>query len=115
MLGTGGAVIKVLGLRITRNRANRKIYLNQEQNITGVLDKVGITNARYKRKSILAADYKIRRLSKEDDTRINVKEYQQAIGSLMFAMIITRPDIAFILRNLSQSVSYPAYHLGNAL
>lgn len=55
------------------------------------------------------------RAAKEDDTRIDVREYHQASGSLMFAMILTRPDIAFVLRKLSPFMSDPAQHHGNAL
>jgi hypothetical protein len=33
----------------------------------------------------------------------------------MFAMVLTRPDIAFILRKLSQYMSDPAEHHGYAL
>jgi hypothetical protein len=42
-------------------------------------------------------------------------EYQQGIGSLMFAMIFTRPDIAFTIGKLSQYMSDPAEHHGHAL
>jgi hypothetical protein len=41
-------------------------------------------------------------LSEEDTQR-----YQNIIGSLMYAMIKTRPDIAFVLSELSKYVSKP--------
>ena len=41
-------------------------------------------------------------LSEEDTQR-----YESIIGSLMYAMIGTRPDIAFVLSELSKYVSKP--------
>jgi hypothetical protein len=38
-----GGVLKVLGIRITYNRKNKAIYLNQEQYLDLVLKRFGIT------------------------------------------------------------------------
>jgi hypothetical protein len=46
---------------------------------------------------------------------INVNEYQQAIGSTIYPMVYTRPDIAFALRRLSQYMTKSAKHYGIAL
>ncbi|KAI1004413.1 hypothetical protein K3495_g3803 [Podosphaera aphanis] len=46
--------------------------------------------------------------SMDNDKRIDIKEYQQAIGSLMFAMIMMRPDITFVMGKLSQHISTAA-------
>lgn len=88
---------KVLGIRITRNTAIRNIYLNQEKYISGILDRLRIMKAQHKKKAIPADDYEMPRAAEEDGTRIYVREYQQTIGSLMFEMILERPDIAFVL------------------
>lgn len=40
--------------------------------------------------------------SQPDEARTNQLEYQQRIGSLMYTMVATRPDIAFALGKLSQ-------------
>ncbi|KAI1006420.1 hypothetical protein K3495_g1801 [Podosphaera aphanis] len=110
-----GEIKKVLGVRVTRDRKNKTIYLDQEQYITGVLDRFGITEAQHKKKIIPVADYEMLRPAKEEDIRIDITEYQQAIGSLMYAMILTRPDIAFVLGKLSQYMSDPARHHGSSL
>ncbi len=46
-------------------------------------------------------EYDALRSARLDDVRINQHEYQQAIKSLMYAAIHTRPDIAFALNRLS--------------
>jgi hypothetical protein len=48
---------KILGVRVTRNRKNRAIYLDQEHYLRTVLDRFGITQKTHKDKKIPAADY----------------------------------------------------------
>jgi hypothetical protein len=110
-----GEIKKILGARVTQDRKNRTLYLDQEQYLNSVLEKFGITKETAKTKRIPAADYESLRPANGTDKRINVTEYQQAIGSLMYAMIFTRPDIAFVLGKLSQFMSDPAEHHGYAL
>lgn len=110
-----GEINKILGARVTRDRANRTLYLDQEQYITSMLEKFGFTVETHTPRNIPAADYENLRLATDKDVRINVSEFQQAIGSLMYAMIFTRPDIAFVVGKLSQSMSDPAKHHGHAL
>lgn len=110
-----GEVKKILGARVTRDRETRTLYLDQEQYITNVLDRFGITTAQHKAKPIPVGDYKNFRPAADTDQRINVTEYQQGIGSLMYAMVFTRPDIAFAMGKLSQYMSDPAEHHGHAL
>ncbi|KAI0993939.1 hypothetical protein K3495_g14245 [Podosphaera aphanis] len=76
-----GEIKKVLGVRVTRDREDKTIYLDQEQYITGVLDRFGITEAQNKKKIIPAADCEMLRPAKEEDIRIDITEYQQAIGA----------------------------------
>jgi hypothetical protein len=110
-----GEISKILGARITCDRKNWTLDINQEQYLKSVLDKFGITQETHKPKAIPAVGYENLRLADDSDEQINVTEYQQAIGSVMYAMIFTRPDIAFILGKLSQFMSDPAKHHGHAL
>ena len=55
------------------------------------------------------------RAAEPEDQRIDQREYQHAIGSLIYAAIHTRPDIAFALGRLSQYLADPAEHHGRAL
>ena len=50
-----------------------------------------------------------------NDQRIDQRQYQQVIGSLMYAVIHTHPDISFALDWLSQYLSNPAEHHEQAL
>jgi hypothetical protein len=80
-----------------------------------VLDRFGITAEKHKSKKIPIADYESLCPANEKDEQINISEYQQGIGSLLYAMVFTRPDIAFVLGKLSQFMSDLAKHHGHAL
>lgn len=62
-----------------------------------MLERFGMTAAKNRIGSIPAADYKSIRPDETQDKRIDITEYQQGIGSLIFAMTLTKPDTAFIL------------------
>ncbi|KAI0994559.1 hypothetical protein K3495_g13622, partial [Podosphaera aphanis] len=111
-----GEIHKILGVRVTRKRTERTIFLDQSQYISSVLEKFGMMGAEKHRKvATPVVNYNSLRSATNKDIRIDVKEYQKAIGSLMFAMILTRPDIAFAMGKLSQYMSDPAEHHGHAL
>ena len=42
------------------------------------------------------------------EERHDANEYQQVVGSLMYAMVHTRPNLAFALRKLSQYMQDPS-------
>lgn len=110
-----GEINKILGARVTRDRKSRTLEIDQEQYLESVLDKFGITQETHKPKAVPSVGYENLRPANDNDERINVNEYQQAIGSTMYAMIFTRPDITFILGKLSQFMSDPAKHHGHVL
>lgn len=110
-----GEIEKILGARVTRDRKHRVLEIDQEQYLTSVLDKFGITQESHKPRKTPATGYENLRPADSSDERIDITEYQQCVGSLMYAMIFTRPDIAFILGKLSQYMSDPAKHHGHVL
>ncbi|KAI0999793.1 hypothetical protein K3495_g8404 [Podosphaera aphanis] len=75
----------------------------------------GFPNGKYTAKKIPAADHKNFRPTSPSDKKFDVKLYQQIIGSLMYAMTLTRPDIAFVLGCLARYMSNHAVHHGQAL
>jgi hypothetical protein len=110
-----GEMDKILGVRITRDRKKRTIQLDQEQYLDKVLTKFGIPNARAKEVSTPIDSYDDLRPAEENDTRVDATWYREVIGSLMYAMVYTRPDIAFALGRLSQYMQDPAEHHERAL
>jgi hypothetical protein len=70
-----GEIEKILGARVTRDRKNRTLYIDQEQYLTTVLDRFGITAEKHKAKKIPTADYESLCPADDKDERINMSEY----------------------------------------
>lgn len=66
---------KILGVRITRDRSNKTIFLDQEQYLISVLERFGMTAAKIKVKRIPVADYKSIRPGETQDKMIDITEY----------------------------------------
>lgn len=110
-----GEIEKILGMRITRNRKKRTLWIDQEQYLNGVLTKFGIEHGKHKPRAVPISGYDLLRPANSKDERIDIPQYQQIIGSLLYATTHTRPDISFALGKLSQYMSDPAKHHGHAL
>ena len=91
------------------------LFINQEQYLEIVLNRFGITEEKHRPKQVPLADYSELRPSRPEDIRIDVTEYQQIIGSLIYASVNTRPDIAYSQGKLSQYLKDPAEHHGHAV
>jgi hypothetical protein len=103
-----GQATKLLGIRITRNRKTREIYLDQEQYLLGVLNKFGMEALKYRKRGTPMRNYENLEPTQPDEEHHDANEYQQLVGSLMYAMVHTRPDIAFALGKLSQYMQDPS-------
>jgi hypothetical protein len=110
-----GEISKILAIRIIRDRKSCTLTMDQEEYLDAMLNKFGITHAQYHPKKIPVVDYNCLRPANDDDKLINVNEYQQVIGSTIYPMVYTRPDIAFPLGRLSQYMAKPVKHHGISL
>jgi len=92
-----GAAKQILGMRITRDRKNHKLTLSQSEYIEKVLKRFNMQNA--KPVSIpLASHFKLSKevcpKTQEEMAHMSKVPYALVIGSLMYAMVCTRPDIS---------------------
>ena len=98
----------VLGISIIRDRESRKLQLSQSQYLTDVLIRFKMEEC----KSIstpMDANQKLHkgtRLGAESEI-IDRLPYQQLVGSLMYAMVGTRPDLAYAVGTLAQHMQEP--------
>ncbi|CAH9062481.1 unnamed protein product [Cuscuta epithymum] len=105
-----GPAQQILGMQITRDRKNRKLWLSQEKYIERVLERFNMNDA--KPVSVpLANHFKLSKrtcpTSKEEIGEMSAVPYSSAVGSLMYAMVCTRPDIAQAVGTVSRFLSNP--------
>jgi len=81
----------------------RKLTISQEQYIETILEQHGMADCKPE-KTPMAANLQ---LLMSTEAEINITEYQRCIGSLMYLMICTRPDIAYSVGVLSRHVACP--------
>jgi hypothetical protein len=113
-----GPAKQILGVRIQRSRKDKKLFISQEQYIEKVLERFNMNNAKVV-SSLLATHFKLSTKQspstdeeKEDMERI---PYASAVGSLMYAMVCTRPDIAHAVGVVSRFLSDPGKEHWNAV
>ena len=95
-----GEAQRILGIRIYRDRSRRMLSLSQESYIDKILERFSMTNSK---KGYLPMTSGMH-LSKtqapktsEEIERMSRVPYASAVGSIMYAMICTRPDVAYAL------------------
>jgi hypothetical protein len=105
-----GEARKILGIEIVRDRNEKKLYLSQEKYVEKVLRRFSMDKA--KAVSIpLASHFKLshKLCPSTDEEKLSMKNipYSSGVGSLMYAMVCTRPDIAHAVGVVSRYLSNP--------
>jgi hypothetical protein len=101
-----GPCSQYLGMQITQNRQEKTLHMSQKIYLDKVLCTFGMADC----KPVSTPMAQGVSLVKETDktaTIEHVRRFQSAVGSLMYAMIETRPDIAFAVSTISQFASNP--------
>ncbi|GAB2285911.1 hypothetical protein Dimus_039730 [Dionaea muscipula] len=113
-----GIAKKILGMEIVRNRSKHEIRLHQ----TSYLEKVCIKFDMLNCKPVhipLAAHFILSKAQspKNESEKIKMESvpYLNAIGSVMYAMVSTRPDLSFSISLLSRFMSNPGCEHWTAL
>jgi hypothetical protein len=105
-----GAAKKILGMRITRDRKNRKLTLSQGEYTEKVLERFRMQNAKLV-STPLASHFKLTKemcpKTQEEIEYMSRVPYSSAVGSLMYAMVCTRPDIAHAVGVVSRYMNNP--------
>ena len=105
-----GAAKQILGMRIIKDKANGTLKLSQLEYVKKVLSKFNMNEV--KPVSIpLGSHFKLSKKkslkTKEERDHIGKVPYASAIGSLMYAMVCARLDIAHAVGVVSKFMSRP--------
>ena len=105
-----GEASYILGIKIYRDRSRKMLGLSQSTYIDKVLERFKMDNAK---KGFVPMQTGIHLskaqspVSKADRDRMSRVPYASAIGSIMYAMICTRPDVSYALSMTSRFQSNP--------
>ncbi|KAK1686989.1 hypothetical protein QYE76_047837 [Lolium multiflorum] len=105
-----GAAKKILGMEITRDRKSSVLFLSQQNYIQKVLHRFNMHDA----KSVstpIASHFKLSALQcpsiDEDIEYMSRVPYSSAVGSLMYAMVCSRPDLSYAMSLVSRYLADP--------
>ena len=102
----------MLGIEIKRNRPNRQVFVSQSEYTEEVLDRFGMSDSKYVATPMDRSHFE---LVNQKSIPAEDVPYRQVIGSLMYLMIGSRPDLAFVIGKLSQYAETPSIFHWNAL
>lgn len=102
----------ILGIHVERDRVKRTTKISQKQYILKLLDKFGMTDCSpadtpLDSKVIYVKEGIQGQLGNQSSKDASIGLYQQAIGSLIYLMISTRPDICYAVTTLSRFMGAP--------
>ena len=106
-----GKAKKILGMEISRDRERGKLWLSQKQYLKRILQRFGMYDDTKPVSTPLAPHLKLS--SQLSPTTDEEREYMakvpyaNAVGSLMYAMVCTRPDISHVVSIVSRYMHDP--------
>lgn len=97
-----------LGLDIIQDRSKHILSINQKKYINHILERFKMTDCK---PISTPMDPNAQLQHNENDTNISTDTpYQSAVGSLMYVMVATRPDIAYAVGAVSRFNTTPQQH-----
>eukprot|EP00253_Pinus_taeda_P022579 PITA_22579 len=103
-----GAANYILGMEIKRDQAKRKLWLNQRKYVETILQRFNMQDSKPVKVPIpvgVRLSAKKCPKTQEEEEDMSRLPYSSAVGSLMYAMVCTRPDIAHAMGVLSRFMS----------
>nr|KYP38863.1 Retrovirus-related Pol polyprotein from transposon TNT 1-94 [Cajanus cajan] len=105
-----GAAKKILGMEIYRDRSQKKLFLCQKDYIQKILHRFGMHNAK-PLSTPMSVKEKLKNvaqtLSQTEQNNVLQVPYASAVGSLMYTMVCTRPDLAYAVSVVSRYLNQP--------
>lgn len=113
-----GPAKKILGMEIIRQRSHGKLFLSQKGYIERVLGRFNMLNSKPVT-TPLGHHYKLseRQSPQKDEERAYMSKipYASGVGSLMYAMVCSRPDLAYAVSMVSRFMANPGQEHWKAL
>ncbi|KAH9752684.1 hypothetical protein KPL71_014795 [Citrus sinensis] len=105
-----GPAKKILGVEMIRNRTARTLFLSQEKYVNKILEKFGMLNCKPV-STPMAAHFRLSSQqcpsTESEQTEMLKTPYANSVGCLMYAMVLTRPDLSYAVSLVSRFMSNP--------
>jgi len=95
----------ILQMEVTQSDDRKKVTLSQSQYIEDILERHGMANC-HPAKTPMESGLSLPILAEPE---VDVTMYQQLIGSLMYAMVCTHPDISYAVGVVARHVLAPGH------
>ena len=106
-----GAASRILGIDIKRDRSNKELVLSLQHYLEKVLKGFGMLESKAVTTPI-GAHFKLQSVRDEDANKeaefMKDIPYASCVGSVMYSMVNTRPDLAYGIGLISRFMSKPA-------
>ncbi|KAH9769620.1 hypothetical protein KPL71_012083 [Citrus sinensis] len=113
-----GAATRILGMQIVRDRNSRTLFLTQALCVKRVLNKIDMSNAKHVSVP-LSAHFRLLKFQEPEEDRdiehMKTVPYSSTVGSIMYSMVCTRPDIAHGVGVVSRFMGNPGREHWNAV
>ena len=100
-----GELRQFLGMQIERDRKNRKMFLGQRRYFDRILEQCKMQDCKGCKTPM---DPKINLVKPQDKDIVSITEYKSLVGSIMYGMLGTRPDLGYTISTLSKFNDCPA-------
>ena len=103
------AAKQILGMKICKDRKNRILTLSQADYVEKVLQRFSMENAKAISTPLpghLKLTKEMYPKTQEEEDKMSKVPYASAVGSLMYAMVCTRPDITHVVGFISMYMSH---------
>jgi hypothetical protein len=108
-----GETTYVVGVRIERDE--RKVYLSQTSYIERLLERFNLEDLNMKM-TPMAEGVRLEKMPESDDVKEDFKRlYQAKVGSLQYLVKMTRPDVAYAVKEVSKYCHHPGSMHMNAV
>ncbi|GJR57614.1 putative polyprotein [Tanacetum coccineum] len=113
-----GAARKILGMEIIRDRKHGKLFLSQNSYIEKIISRFGMSSAKLVN-TPSSVNFRLS-ITCAPQTEAEIKymsriPYASVAGSLMYAIVCTRPDIAHAMSVVSRYMAHPGKEHWNAV
>ncbi|GKA61462.1 retrovirus-related pol polyprotein from transposon TNT 1-94 [Tanacetum coccineum] len=113
-----GATRKILGIKIIRDQKHGKLFLSQKSYIEKIISRFGMSSAKSVNTPSSANFCLSTTCAPQTEAKIECMSripYDSVVGSLMYVMVCTRPNIAHAMSVVSRYMAHPEKEHWNAV